>query len=80
MRGASTTSAELEEGEWLARDLVGCRVEGLGTVARVLDGPSCGLLELEHGELVPLISAAIESIDVGSRSIRVDRHFLRGRA
>jgi 16S rRNA processing protein RimM len=71
--------AELEEGEWLARDLVGCRVEGLGTVARVLDGPSCGLLELEDGELVPLVSAAIESIDVRSRSIRIDRDFLGGR-
>jgi 16S rRNA processing protein RimM len=71
--------AELEEGEWLARDLVGCRVEGLGTVARVLDGPSCGLLELEDGQLVPLVSAAIESIDVRSRSIRVDRAFLGGR-
>jgi 16S rRNA processing protein RimM len=71
--------AELEEGEWLARDLVGCRVEGLGTVARVLDGPSCGLLELEDGQLVPLVSAAIESIDVRSRSIRVDRDFLGGR-
>jgi 16S rRNA processing protein RimM len=68
--------AELEEGEWLASDLVGCRVEGLGTVARVLDGPSCGLLELEDGALVPFVSAAIESVDLGSRTIRVDRDFL----
>jgi 16S rRNA processing protein RimM len=70
--------AELEEGEWLAADLVGCRVEGLGTVARVLDGPSCGLLELEGGELVPFVSEAIESVDVGSRTIRANREFLRG--
>jgi 16S rRNA processing protein RimM len=72
--------SQLEDGEWLAADLVGCRVEGLGTVARVLDGPSCGVLELEDGALVPFVSAAIESVDVGSRSIRVDHDFLRGAA
>jgi 16S rRNA processing protein RimM len=69
--------AELEDGEWLAADLVGCRVEGLGTVARVVDGPSCGLLELEDGELVPFVSEAIESVDVQSRTIRADTDFLR---
>jgi 16S rRNA processing protein RimM len=71
--------ADLEEGEWLAADLVGCTVEGLGGVARVLDGPSCGLLELEDGELIPFVSEAIESVDVESRTIRADRDFLRGR-
>jgi 16S rRNA processing protein RimM len=69
--------AELEEGEWLAADLVGCRVEGLGTVARVVAGPSCGLLELEDGELVPFVSEAIESVDVESRTIRADMEFMR---
>jgi 16S rRNA processing protein RimM len=72
--------AELEEGEWLAADLVGCRVEGLGMVARVLDGPSCGLLELEGGDLVPFVSEAIESVDVKSRTIRANEDFLRGAA
>jgi 16S rRNA processing protein RimM len=70
--------AELEEGEWLAADLVGCRVEGLGTVARVLDGPSCGLLELDDGALVPFVSAAIESVDVESRTIRARLDYLGG--
>jgi 16S rRNA processing protein RimM len=70
--------AELEDGEWLAADLVGCRVEGLGTVTRVVDGPSCGLLELDDGELVPFVSDAIESVDVESRTIRADEQFLRG--
>jgi 16S rRNA processing protein RimM len=70
--------AELDDGEWLAADLVGCRVEGLGTVTRVVDGPSCGLLELDDGELVPFVSEAIESVDVGSRTIRARRDFLRG--
>jgi 16S rRNA processing protein RimM len=61
---------------WLAEDLVGCRVEGLGTVLRVIDSPSCDLLELEGGELVPLISDAVERIDVERRLIEIDRRFL----
>ena len=67
---------ELEEGEWLAADLVGCRVEGLGMVARVLDGPSCPLLELDDGALVPFVSPAIESVDTRARTIRARRDFL----
>jgi 16S rRNA processing protein RimM len=63
--------------EWLAEDLVGCRVEGLGTVQRVIDSPSCDLLELEGGELVPLIADAVERVDVERRTIEVDRRFLR---
>jgi 16S rRNA processing protein RimM len=78
LRGeALLVDVELEQGEWLAADLVGCRVEGLGTVARVLDGPSCGVLELDDGTLVPLVSDAIKSVDVGSRTIRADNEFLR---
>ncbi|HEX2232015.1 MAG TPA: hypothetical protein VHG69_01475 [Thermoleophilaceae bacterium] len=67
---------ELDEDEWLADDLVGCRVEGLGAVARVLDGPSCPLLELDDGTLVPFVTDAIESVDTGSRVIRADHEFL----
>jgi 16S rRNA processing protein RimM len=67
----------LGEGEWLAQDLVGCRVEGLGTVVRVIDAPSCDLLELEGGELVPLISDAVLAVDLDARTIEVDRRFLR---
>jgi 16S rRNA processing protein RimM len=78
LRGeALLVEVELEQGEWLAADLVGCRVEGLGTVARVLDGPSCGVLELDDGTLVPFVSDAIESVDVGSRTIRAHHEFLR---
>ena len=51
---------ELAAGEWLASDLARCSVAGLGPVARVVDGPSCSLLELENGTLVPLVSDAIE--------------------
>lgn len=67
----------LEGDEWLAEDLVGCRVEGLGAVQRVIDSPSCALLELEGGELVPLIADAVERVDLERRLIEVDRRFLR---
>jgi 16S rRNA processing protein RimM len=65
--------AELEPDEWLATALVGRDVRGLGRVVRVLDGPSCDVLELDDGTLVPFVSDAIRSVgDV----IEVDREFL----
>ena len=69
-------ASELVEGEWLAEDLVGCRVDGLGTVARVIAGSSCDLLELDDGALVPLVGDAIESVDIAGRTIEVDERFL----
>lgn len=68
---------ELEDGEWLADDLVGCQVDGLGTVRRVIAAPSCDLLELEGGELVPLIADAVGHVDIERRVIEIDRDFLR---
>jgi 16S rRNA processing protein RimM len=67
---------ELADDEWLASDLARCTVAGLGPVARVVDGPSCSLLELDDGTLVPLVSDAIDSIDLDAREIRVNREFL----
>jgi 16S rRNA processing protein RimM len=67
---------ELAEGEWLASELTGCRVPGLGTVARVVDGPSCSLLELDDGTLVPLVSDAIARVDLEAREIHVNADFL----
>ena len=68
---------ELEEGEWLASDLVGCRVPELeGSVARILDAPSCSVLELEDGTLIPLISDAVERVDTEAREIHVHKDFL----
>jgi 16S rRNA processing protein RimM len=67
---------ELAEGEWLAGDLVGCEVPGLGKVQRVLDGPSCDVLELDDGTLVPLVSDAIARIDSAARRIDVRLEFL----
>jgi 16S rRNA processing protein RimM len=66
----------LEEGEWLADDLVGLEVPGMGRVARLIDAPSCTVLELDDGTLVPLVSDAIERIDVDGGEILVNRDFL----
>ena len=67
---------ELTEGEWLAADLVGCRLPGLGTVTQVVDAPSCSILELEDGTLIPFVSDAIERVDVDAGEIRVRADFL----
>ena len=68
---------ELEEGEYLAADLLGCEVPGLGRVERVLDAPSCPLLEVgDDGHLIPLIADAVKSVDLERKVIEVDRDFL----
>jgi 16S rRNA processing protein RimM len=66
--------AELEEDEWLADDLLRCAVPGHGRVVRILDGPSCSVLELEDGLLVPFVSDAIRSVEGGE--IVIDEGFL----
>jgi 16S rRNA processing protein RimM len=66
---------ELGEGEWLASDLVGLRV-GTTTVSAVIDAPSCSILELADGTLIPFIADAIAAIDTESGEIRVNREFL----
>ena len=68
---------ELGEGEWLAADLVGCRVPELGgVVARILDEPSCSVLELDDGTLIPLIADAVREVDLDAGEIHVNREFL----
>jgi 16S rRNA processing protein RimM len=67
---------ELAAGEWLAADLEGCEIPGLGRVRRVLDGPTCSVLELDEGTLVPFLSDAIELVDPGARRIEVRTEFL----
>jgi ribosomal 30S subunit maturation factor RimM len=68
---------DLEEDEYLVADLVGCEVPGLGYVERVLDAPSCTLLEVGmEGHLVPLIGDAVKHIDLERKIIEVDREFL----
>ena len=67
---------ELGADEWLASDLVGLEVPGMGAVARVIDAPSCTLLELGDGTLIPFISDAIQRIDRETGEIQVNREFL----
>jgi len=68
---------ELEEDEYLVADLVGCEVPGLGYVERVLNAPSCSLLEVGQDQLlVPLIADAVKKIDLERKIIEVDREFL----
>jgi 16S rRNA processing protein RimM len=70
-------AGDLEEGEFLIDDLVGCRVPGLGEVRRVLPAPSCDILEVgDDAILVPLVSDAVKRIDTDARVIEVDRAFL----
>lgn len=66
----------IRDREWLAADLIGCEVAGVGAVVGVLDGPSCDVLELSDGTLVPLIADAVRSVDPGARTVEVDRAFL----
>ncbi len=76
-RGAAP---DLEEGEFWAQDLEGCKVMAgereLGTVAALLALPSCEVLQLEGGLLVPMIGDAVKHIDVAARRIDVDAGFL----
>ena len=71
---------ELDEDEYAAEDLVGCSVADgdrkLGVVARLLAYPSCEVLELDSGELVPMVRDAIRSVDVEAKVIQVDAEFL----
>lgn len=69
-------ASPLGEDEFLASELVGCEVAGLGAVRRVLAGPSCDVLELDDGTLVPLVSDAVRGVDPRARRIEVHRSFL----
>ena len=69
--------APLEEGEFIVSDLVGCLIDGIGYVERVLNGPSCDVLEVgQEGVLVPLVSDAVKRVDLEQRIIEVNREFL----
>jgi 16S rRNA processing protein RimM len=73
----------LDEDEWWATDLVGCRVvdgeREVGSVARLVALPSCEALEVEGAGpefLVPLVRDAVRSVDVAAKRIDVDLAFL----
>jgi 16S rRNA processing protein RimM len=72
--------------EWWAHELEGCTVLGcggelLGTVARLIELPSCEALEVSPpggGEplLVPMVKDAIRTVSAERRRIEVDVEFL----
>lgn len=88
LRGSQLTVAAddapaLQEGEWWASELEGCAVfdgeRRVGQVLRLLELPSCEALEVSaQGEslLIPLVRAAIRSVDVAAGRIDVDMGFL----
>jgi 16S rRNA processing protein RimM len=74
---ADIADAPLDSDEWLAADLIGCEVPGIGKVTRVVEAPSCHLLEVgPAGLLIPFVSDAVKDIDLAGRRIEVDLHFL----
>ena len=78
------TAPPLEEGEYWAHELAGCRVvdgeRAVGEVRRMLPLPSCEALEVVRDDgpdlLVPMVRDAIRSVDVRARRIDVDLSFL----
>jgi 16S rRNA processing protein RimM len=66
----------LAEDEYWAEDLVGCEVVGVGRVVRMLEYPSCEVLETDDGSMVPLVRDAISSIDIAARRIELREGFL----
>ncbi len=75
----------LEQDEWWAEDLEGCAVrdgeEEVGVVTRLLELPSCEVLEVDRvgggaALLVPLITDAVRDVDLGRGVIDIDLRFL----
>jgi 16S rRNA processing protein RimM len=81
---ARSEAPELGPDEWWAEDLAGCSVHdgerAVGTVRRLVELPSCEMLEVERpggGELlVPLVTDAVREVDLDRRAIDVDLRFL----
>jgi 16S rRNA processing protein RimM len=75
---------DLQADEWWAEDLIGCAVHdggrNVGTVRRMLELPSCEVLEVAReggGDLlVPLVTDAVREVDIEGRWIEVDLRFL----
>lgn len=89
LRGQPLTVAQaqapaLGEGEWWAHELEGCVVcdgqQRLGTVSRLLELPSCEVLDVhcEDGRqvLVPMVRDAVRHVDVAAGRIDVSLEFL----
>ena len=78
------TAPELGPDEWWAEDLAGCAVHDadreVGTVRRLVELPSCEMLEVERSGggdlLVPLVADAVREVDLERRTIDIDLEFL----
>jgi 16S rRNA processing protein RimM len=75
----------LGEGEWWAHELEGCTVHDgertVGTVSAMIELPSCEVLEVKRSEggqplLVPMVRAAVRSVDPAAKRVEVDLDFL----
>ena len=82
LRVPEAEAPPLEEGEFWAHDLAGCRVTDgereVGVVERMIALPSCEALEVGD-RLIPLVRDAIRSVDLEARRIDVDLGFVDGR-
>jgi 16S rRNA processing protein RimM len=84
LRVAAEHAPPLGEGEWWAHQLEGCEVHdrghAIGTVARLVELPSCEALEVRRQRqaplLVPMVKDAIRDVDVRQRRIEIDLRFL----
>ena len=85
LRGAELLLAReaappLQEDEFWAEDLEGLLVvdgeRELGRVRRLLELPSCEVLELDTALLVPLVRDAVRRVDVAGGVVEVDAAFL----
>jgi 16S rRNA processing protein RimM len=90
LRGTELTvqaeqAPRLGEGEWWAHELEGCEVTDgerrLGTVSRMIELPSCEVLEVQREPggatlLVPMVRDAIRSVEVSRKRVEVDAGFL----
>ena len=90
LRGQALTIRAIEapvlgEGEWWAHELEGCEVlageQILGTVARLIELPSCEALEVTRAQggeplLIPMGKGAIRSVEPAKGQIEVNLDFL----
>jgi 16S rRNA processing protein RimM len=82
---AAGEAPSLADGEWWAHELEGCAVidggRTVGTVVRLIELPSCEVLEVERPGgseplLVPMVSDAIRAVEPQQRRIEIDGSFL----
>lgn len=79
-------SPSLGPNEWYAEALIGCEIwdgmKAIGSVAALLELPSCEVLEVtlaEGGELlVPMVKDAVKKVDTVGKRIEIDAPFVLG--